>query len=58
VAADSAPANAASRIKTLRSSKGSTKWRRPVGCWSRTRPDPRGAGAPAGGQPVSFPPFI
>ncbi len=25
-------------IKTTRSSKGSTKWRRPVGCWSRTRP--------------------
>ncbi len=24
--------------KTTRSSKGSTKWRRPVGCWSRTRP--------------------
>lgn len=35
---DSAPANAANRIKTTRSSKGSTKWRRPVGCWSRTRP--------------------
>ena len=32
------PANAANRIKTTRSSKGSTKWRRPVGCWSRTRP--------------------
>ncbi len=37
VAADS-PANAANRIQTTRSSKGSTKWRRPVGCWSRTRP--------------------
>ncbi len=38
VAAGFRPANAANRIKTTRSSKGSTKWRRPVGCWSRTRP--------------------
>lgn len=38
VAAGFHPANAANRIKTTRSSKGSTKWRRPVGCWSRTRP--------------------
>ncbi len=38
VAAGFRPANAASRIKTIRSSKGSTKWRRPAGCWSRTRP--------------------
>lgn len=38
VAAGFRPANAACRIKTLRSSKGSTRWRRPVGCWSRRRP--------------------
>ncbi|WP_407263753.1 Ada metal-binding domain-containing protein [Klebsiella quasipneumoniae] len=35
---DSAPANAASRIKPARSSKGAIKWRRPVACWSRRRP--------------------